>query len=344
MFTASNGRGLNSLAIASEGFKSFMLNPEFRGAIFALTLAVEITIPVLLGVHEKHVFDVKNVKEWGITALVFVATLLSCVPISVPQHLFGYSNVIFDAWTLPHIGWILFVVVEVVCLYYIFRKRSQEEKMIMLFVLSLSLIMQYNQMFGAISINIERLPLQLCNVGSYLVLFTLITKSKKLFDFAVIVNVVGVLFALAMPDLDGKGLFYLYNMHFIFEHTNVLVVPILALLLKIFERLDKKSLKHFFFGFLIYFVSVFVLGTMFNAIAKTTGKDFWNANYLFMFDQETAADFVPFLGKLFDFNISVGALTFYPLMLITVYVVFNAICLVVYYAIQSIYLIKRKKS
>ena len=344
VFTASNGRGLNSLAIASEGFKSFMLNPEFRGAIFALTLAVEITIPVLLGVHEKHVFDVKNVKEWGITALVFVATLLSCVPISVPQHLFGYSNVIFDAWTLPHIGWILFVVVEVVCLYYIFRKRSQEEKMIMLFVLSLSLIMQYNQMFGAISINIERLPLQLCNVGSYLVLFTLITKSKKLFDFAVIVNVVGVLFALAMPDLDGKGLFYLYNMHFIFEHTNVLVVPILALLLKIFERLDKKSLKHFFFGFLIYFVSVFVLGTMFNAIAKTTGKDFWNANYLFMFDQETAADFVPFLGKLFDFNISVGALTFYPLMLITVYVVFNAICLVVYYAIQSIYLIKRKKS
>ena len=344
VFTASNGRGLNSLAIATDSFKLFMLNPGFRGAFFALTLALEFTIPVVLAFQEKHMFNLKSIKECGTTLLVLCAILLSCIPISVPQHLFGYSNIIFEAWTLPHIGWILFVVLEVVCLYFIFKKRSYEQKMIMLFALSLSFLMQYNQMFGAISINIERLPLQLCNVGSYLVLLTLITKSKKLFDFAVIVNVVGVLFALAMPDLDGKGLFYLYNMHFILEHTNVLVVPILALLLNIFERLDKKSLKHFFFGFLIYFGSVFVLGTIFNAIAKTTGNGFWSANYLFMFDQETAADFVPFLGKLFEFNIRVGSLTFYPLMLITVYVVFNVICLIVFYVIQLIYMFKCKKA
>ena len=119
--------------------------------------------------------------------------------------------------------------------------------MLVLYILALSLLMQYNQMFGAISLNIERLPFQLCNIGSYLILVALITKSKKIFDFTVIVNVVGVIFALAVPDLDldGEGLFYLYNMHFILEHTNVLVVPILALLLKIFTRLDRKSLKHF---------------------------------------------------------------------------------------------------
>ena len=204
--------------------------------------------------------------------------------------------------------------------------------------------MQYCQMFGAISINIERLPFQLCNVGSFLVLATLITKSKKLFDFAVIVNVVGVLFALAMPDLDGEGVFYLYNMHFIFEHTNVLVVPILALLLKIFDRLDMKSLKHFFFGFIIYFVSVFVLGTLFNGIATLTNNSFWNANYLFMFDQETAAGFIPFLGELFNVSFSIGAFTFYPLMLVTVYLVFNVICFIVFFAIQGIYLFKRNKA
>lgn len=120
--------------------------------------------------------------------------------------------------------------------------------MLVLYILALSLLMQYNQMFGAISINIERLPFQLCNIGSYLILVALITKSKKIFNFTVIVNVVGVRFALAVPDLDGEGLFYLYNMHFILEHTNVLVVPILALLLNIFPRLDKKSFKHFFFN------------------------------------------------------------------------------------------------
>ena len=342
-FTSTSGRGLNSLAIAGEDFKQFMINPVFRSIVFGFSVGMEMMIPVVLGVQEKHVFKVKDLKEWMVSAGVSALILLSCVPISVPQHLFGYSNWIFEAWTLPHILWILSVVVEIVILYFVFKNKEYEHKMIMLFVLSLSLVAQYSQMFGAISINIERLPLQLCNVGSFLVLFTLITKSKKLFDFAVIVNVVGVLFALAMPDLDGEGLFYLYNMHFILEHTNVLVVPVLALLLKIFERLNMKSLKHFVIGFSIYFVSVFVLGTLFNGIAQATGSSFWNANYLFMFDKDTAEGFIPFLGSLFNFKFNVGVFSFYPAMLITVYVVFNVICVLVFFAIQGVYLLRRKK-
>lgn len=344
VFTSESGRGLNSISVVSDSFRSFMINPLFRSIVFGALVSLEIIIPVVLGFQEKHVFDIKNGKEWMYSLVVLILTLLSCIPISVPQHLFGYTNMIFEAWSIPHILWIVCVILEIVVLYFGFRKKEYEQKLIMLFVLSLSLIMQYCQMFGAISINIERLPLQLCNVGSFLVLFTLITKSKKLFDFAMIVNVVGVLFALAMPDLDGEGIFYLYNMHFIFEHTNVLVVPVLALLLKVFERLDMKSLKHFVYGFLIYFVGVFVLGTLFNGIAKSTGNSFWNANYLFMFDKETAVGFIPLLGKLFNFELNVGIFTFYPLMLVTVYLVFNAICFIVFFSIQLIYLLKNKEA
>ena len=71
-------------------------------------------------------------------------------------------------------------------------------------------------MFGAISMSIKRLPFQLCNIGAYLILLSLITENKRIFNFTLIVNVIGVLFALFLPDLDGEGLFYLYNMHFIF--------------------------------------------------------------------------------------------------------------------------------
>lgn len=63
-----------------------------------------------------------------------------------------------------------------------------------------------------------------------------------------------------------------------------------------------------------------------------------------MFDQETAAGFIPFLGDLFNVKFNVGVLTFYPLMLITVYVVFNIICFIVFFAIQTIYLLRRKNS
>ena len=91
-----------------------------------------------------------------------------------------------------------------------------------------------------------------------------------------------------------------------------------------------------------YFGAVFVLGTIFNGIATKTGNNFWSANYLFMFDQETASGFIPFLGELFNINFSIGSLTFYPLMLLVVYVVFNIICFIVFFAIQLIYLIKDK--
>ena len=238
--------------------------------------------------------------------------------------------------------WLILVITEIIVLYFIFKNKDNEIKRIMLFILSLSLLMQYNQMFGAISLNITRLPLQLCNIGSYLILIALIIKSKKIFDFTIIVNVVGVLFALALPDLDGEGLFYLYNMHFVLEHTNVLIVPILALLFKQFPKLDKQSLKTFFFGFLIYYLSVFVLGTIFNGIEVSTNNSFWHANYLFMFDQEVATEFVPLFGKLFNPTLKLGIFRIYPIIQIVVYLVFNLICFTVFGTIQLIYKLKDK--
>jgi len=134
----------------------------------------------------------------------------------------------------------------------------------------------------------------------------------------------------------------LYNMHFIFEHTNVIVVPILALAFGLFPRLDNKSIKHFLIGFAIYFATVFVLGTIFNGIATHTGDDFYSANYLFMFDKAEAVDILPFVGPLFDVNFNIGVLTFYPVIQPIILIVFVAICMLVYGAIRLIYFVKDK--
>lgn len=341
-FTSEIGRGLNSISVLSVGFKDFLRNPIFRSFIIGIIWLLELSIPVVLAVQEKHIFEFKDKKAYGYFFMTLALIILSVMPIYVPQYLFGYTNLIFEAWSLPHILWLISVIAEIVIIYFALRKKSEPIKMLVLYILALSLLMQYNQMFGAISLNIARLPFQLCNIGSYLILVALITKSKKIFDFTVIVNVVGVIFALAVPDLDGEGLFYLYNMHFILEHTNVLVVPILALLLNIFPRLDKKSFKHFFIGFSIYFVAMLILGTLFNGIANHTGNDFYSANYLFMFDQETASELVPFFGKLFETKINIGTFTFYPVIQPIVYVVFNLICCAIFGIIQLIYYTKDK--
>ena len=107
-------------------------------------------------------------------------------------------------------------------------------------------------MFSAIIINAKRFPFQLCNIGAYLILASLIFKNQKLFNFTFIVNLTGAIFALMVPDLENNGLFQLYNMHFILEHTNILVIPILALCFKLFKPVDKYALKDCFFGLFWY--------------------------------------------------------------------------------------------
>ena len=341
-FTSSAGRGLNSISTLPESIKNFLINADFRSIVFLITCLLQLLIPLILAINEKHIFNFKNKKEYINYFLVLPFVILSCIPIYVPQYLFGYSNIIFSAFSTPHILWIVGLFVVTTALYFIFKKQDKSIKMVVLFVLALSLFMQYNEMFGAISINLKRLPLQLCNIGAYLILLSLICQSKRLFNFTIIINVVGVLFALAMPDLDDKGLFNLYNMHFILEHSNVLIVPVLALCFQIFPRLDRFALRDCLIGFTIYFIFVLILGTIFNSIALTTGNGFYEANYLFMFDKAEAVGMLPFLSTLFDTTIKIGSLTFYPLIQGVVYAVFILVCLNLYMAIRLIYIIKDK--
>lgn len=340
-FTGAAGRGLNSLPV-SDVFKQSMLNPTFRGIWFGIILVLQMVIPTVLAIQEKHIFNFKDGKEWGYFFLCLPFVIISVIPTYVPQYLFGYTDIIFGRYSWLHFAWIFLIVIEIVALYFIFRKQSKENKMVMLYVLALALVMQYSSLFGIISLNIKRLPLQLCNIGAYLVLISLMTKNKKIFNFTMIINVVGVILAVVMPDLEGKGLFYLYNMHFVFEHTSVLVVPVLSLLLNIFPRLDKYALRDCIVGFTIYFVAVWALGTMFNAIALKTGNNFWSANYMFMFDANVAKGMIPFTEALFNINFTIGYAKFYPVLQLIVYVVFALVCVGLYFAIRLIYLISDK--
>lgn len=341
-FTSTNGRGLNSISIFSDSFKNFMLNPVFRSFVVGFIWSLELIIPIILAIQEKHIFDFKNKKEYFYFVICLISVIIASVPVYAMQHLFGYTDIIFEAWSIPHIIWIFLVLVILLVLYFIYKNKDDDTKRLLLLFISLNGLLQYNQMFGAVSIDMARMPFQLCNIGSYLIVLTLITKSKKLFDFTVIVNVIGVLFALAMPDLAEEGLFYYYNMHLILEHTSVILVPVLALMFGLFPRLDKNSLKNCLIGFTIYFFSVFILGTIFNGIATFTNNDFYLANYFFMFDKEVAVEVLPFMSGVFDMNFNIGIFKFYPVVMVIIFAVFISLCILMYYFIKLIYFLNDK--
>lgn len=339
-FTSVDGKGLNSISVISDSFKAFLNNGTFRSFYIAILWLLEIIIVVGMATQTKHYFNVKSKREWGNFFAILPCVLVCALPIYVPQYLIGYTNLIFTQFSLVQLVWILFIVAEIIALYFIFRKRSAEDKYLLCLIMALGLIMQYFQMFGAVSISVKRLPLQLCNIGAFLILFALISKNKKIFDFTIIVNVVGVIIALAIPALDGKGLGYLWNVHFILEHTNVLIIPVLALALGVFGRLNLATIKNFLIGFAIYFGSVLILGTLFNGIAQLTSDGFWNANYLFMFIEKDNSKIVGFAEALFKLKIPMGPFALYPVVQLLVYIAFNAICLGCYGVIMLIYKIK----
>ena len=343
-FESLSGKGLAGIEVVGESFKAFLRNATFRSIVFGLVKLLEIAIPVLFAVNEKHVFNVKDKKEWLNFAIVLPCLIFLALPIYVPQHLFGYSSLIFDAWSLPHILWLVLVGVETAVLFFLFRRKSKIEKKALCFVLALSLLMQYSQVFGSMTITMGNLPLQLCNIGAFLLVFSIWTENKKLVDFTVVVNVTGVLLALAVPDLDGEGLFYLYNMHFILEHTNLVIAPLLAMMFGVFPRVDKKTVKHLVVGFSIYFAAVFLLGTVTNALKSATGNSFYGANYFFMFDPAKAEELVGGLAGIFSVELRLGEhVLLYPVAQVLIFVVFTGMCIGVYYAIRGIYALAERK-
>ncbi len=124
-------------------------------------------------------------------------------------------------------------------------------------------------------------------------------------------------------DVEGdKGILYWSNIHYIVEHNNVILVPLLCLILGIFEPLEKKDFKLFIIYFTSYYMIVYIAGTLFNTLYTVTGSNYFYCNYLFMFDQETAARLVGFAGKLFDIKLSIGSVTLYPVIQILIYIAF----------------------
>lgn len=316
-YIQETGRGLNKIPVLPDAFKMFLLNKNFRSILFG----IEMVLILVISVSSKIInfTKIKNLKEVFITLGIFLFLLFQFMPIYIPQLLFeGYSSFIFDNFNVCHIIWILYIIIKILIVYFIFKNKSYNDKYLCCLVLAFAAFIQYNTLFS-LTISIERLPFQLCNMATYVMMIALLTKNKHLFNFNFLVNVVGAFLAIIMPDINGRGLFEVWNMHFIYEHTNVLVTPIMCLLLKVFENIDEKSYKDAFIGFLAYFIFCVFVGTTFNVIATVNNKDIFEVNYLFMFDMEKALDVLPFLEPFTKITLNIKGMTIYPVIMLIVY-------------------------
>ncbi len=310
---------------AQDVGRGFYMPATLRSVYFALELALAIAIVLSLLIKERHLFRVTDAGEWMHFLLALPFVVLVTMPAYVLQSLVGYSKISISTFSVAHLLWMLVLAVATLAIYRVFRFRSYEDRYNVCLFLTFVLFFHYNSLY-LMGFSLPRLPIQLCNLAAFFYMLAIPFKMNRFFQFCFIVNVTGTLIAILSPDFATSGLGF-WNLHYIFEHSLVLMVPVLAMSLRLFPRLTRRSLKYMFIGFCCYFFFCAIGGGLLNIFSDYTGEE---VNYFFMFDFDKAKSFVPFISALSGWNITLGAYTFYPLLMPIIFVAFLVLCLVFY--------------
>lgn len=318
-FLSESGRGIHG--------------PEaFRYAYFVIELVLAILIPLLTQIKYKHYLNFKDKREVINFFVGFPLVLLVTIPVYVPQSLLGFGEEVYTMFGGFHFAWIGVLIAVILALYFVFRSRPMHDRKMLCMFLTFALFFHYNTIY-LMGTPLDRLPFQLCNIASYFLLIAMVFNLGKMMQFCYIINITGTILAIAAPTFE-PGAVSFWTLHYIVEHSLVLVVPVLAMALRLYPRVNKKSIKYAFIGFTAYFLFVFILGTLMNGFSEELGG---KVNYFYMFDPVVAFDFLPFLSFAGKVYFTIGRFEFYPIMQIIIYFGFNAIWLICYLVIRLIF-------
>lgn len=310
--------------------------PEwFRHIEFSCELILMIVIPFLIRFALGHKFNVKSKSEWLHFFGLLPCALLIVIPVTLPQSLFGYTKMFMKPLTIQNFAWIAVILLLTMILYLAFRFKNKETRYMICVFLALYLFYHYNTIY-LMDLKLSRLPFQLCNLGSYLVLIALLIRKQGFFNFIFLANVPGALIAFCVPETSEAMLSY-WNIHFYIEHTWVFIIPILCVALRIFERPAKQAIKHYFVGFSIYFGFCALSGIIINCfISKPYDPVLNEVNYFYLFNT-TVMDILPMLGFTRLVPLTISGYTFYPLYMVCIYILFSVFCIIVNFVFKWLY-------
>lgn len=328
-------------AIFFNDYMVYFLDPKghglhltewFRYAYFIFELSLAISISLLFQIREKHCFRFLDKREWLTFLIALPCIVFVMMPVYAPQAILGYDYAIPKKFGVFHVVWLASILVFILALYFIFRFKCYEERYMLCVFLTIVLFFHYDSLY-LMGFTIKRLPVQLCNIASYFYLIAIPFRLKKMFHFCFLANIVGALIAILLPDF-ATGNFGFWTVHYVFEHTLVVAVPALAMGLRIFPRLEKKSLFYTFVGFTAYFLFVFTIGTILNGHTDKIG---YKVNYFYMFDLNMAFEYFPFLTFTGQYHYEFGRYEIYPLVISAVYLGFTLLWVLFYLLVKKLY-------
>lgn len=317
----------------SPGGGGWYVAEWFRYVFFVFELTLAISLPLLMKYNTGHKFDLENKSDTVNFALALPYMLLYMMPPYIPQSLLGFTSIPVNSFSDFHIAWIIITVVEIVGIYLVFRKKSDKEKYALLsFIVLAEFYLSNSSLLRGFKLS--RIPIQLCCVAAFFYLFVILTKSKKMFNFCYLCNLSGAFVAVVLASFT-PGALQCWNIHYMYEHTMVLAFPILAMALGVFPKLTKASIKDMTIRYVSYFAFCLIIGLVFNSLSPT--RDYYEVNYFYMFDYNEAISYLPFVSFLGAIKIPFYNVTIYPLLTVTVFVIFYLLALANYAITKLVY-------
>ena len=315
-----------------ESFLTITGNPDplyWRNVFFIIEQGLIMTIAFceLIRFFRRRLFA--DLGKRTLRLMGFILTyVIAFMPSWAPAVLFDRVGKDPTGFTLEHRLLLYFSIFFMFFFYVTLRNRPYDERRFATIALAASAFFNY---FSVARIGISGLPLHLCNTAIMLMLITYVFRLHGLFYFTYLVNVLGALFAIILPNTSG-ALSEPGNVIFWFNHIYAFALPILGVALGIFPRPNFKMITKAIGVFSIYFVFAATLdGWLNNAPFNTTVVDgvtetITEVDYFFLYSTfyVDKFKFVLPLYKPWDVTIGDQLIRYFPMYQLTIYVIFIA--------------------
>ncbi len=206
----------------------------------AILLAIQlVTMGLLSGRRVIDLIKEKEFKTWGKRAgkalLWGACYLIAFMPTYVFSLNFGENGPVADNFNVSHRIIIYLICAVIFILYRYYNKKDDNEKWHMLSLLSVAGFIAYYA-YTSFRNPLTGLPLHLCYTAITLMVICFCFRVKSVFYFNYIVNVLGALIAIIMPDAANTSFFVNDRWTFWVCHLFDFILPITASLLGVFKR------------------------------------------------------------------------------------------------------------
>ena len=218
--------------------------------------------------------DFPNKKQVILIFLIYFSYSLICFPLPTIQNLFGIIGGSLEDFNDTHRLFLYATLLFLGLIYLLFRKSSPNEKKAVLLSLATTNLLFFLYSWNLNTFTYANLPLHLCNTAVFLIFIAFAFNIKSLFYFTYFVNVIGSLIAMVMPN-SSASLFSAVGINFWFCHSLVFILPILAMMFKLYERPNIKYMRNSIIIFSIYFIAMIIANAWINT--------FTSVDYFFLY-------------------------------------------------------------